>query len=72
MDIVKAVKVYSEKPLVVQNVSGEYALIKAAAEKKWLDEIEWVTSSLMSLKRAGADKIISYFIFELLKIISNT
>jgi porphobilinogen synthase len=72
MDIVKAVKVYSEKPLVVQNVSGEYALIKAAAEKKWLDEIEWVTSSLMSLKRAGADKIISYFIFDLLKIISNT
>ena len=72
MDILKAVRIYSEKPLVVQNVSGEYALIKAAAEKKWLDEIEWVTSSLMSLKRAGADKIISYFIFNLLKTISNT
>ncbi len=72
MDVVKAVKIYSEKPLVVQNVSGEYALIKAAAEKKWLDEVEWVTLSLMSLKRAGADKIISYFIFNLLKIISNT
>ena len=72
MDVVKAVKIYSEKPLVVQNVSGEYALIKAVAEKKWLDEVEWVTLSLMSLKRAGADKIISYFIFNLLKIISNT
>jgi porphobilinogen synthase len=72
MDVVKAVKIYSEKPLVVQNVSGEYALIRAAAEKKWLDEVEWVTLSLMSLKRAGADKIISYFIFNLLKIISNT
>jgi porphobilinogen synthase len=72
MDVVKAVKKYSEKPLVVQNVSGEYALIRAAAEKKWLDEVEWVTLSLMSLKRAGADKIISYFIFNLLKIISNT
>ncbi len=71
MDVVKAVKIYSEKPLVVQNVSGEYALIKAVAEKKWLDEVEWVTLSLMSLKRAGADKIISYFIFDLLKIISN-
>ena len=67
MDIVKVVKTYTEKPLVVQNVSGEYALIRAAAEKKWLDEIEWCSLSLLSLKRAGADKIISYFIYKLLK-----
>ncbi len=67
MDIVKMIKTYTEKPLVVQNVSGEYALIKSAAEKKWLDEIEWCGLSLLSLKRAGADKIISYFIYNLLK-----
>jgi porphobilinogen synthase len=67
MDIVKIVKSYIEKPLVVQNVSGEYALIKAAAERKWLDDSEWCTSSLLSLKRAGADKIISYFVIKLLK-----
>lgn len=72
MDIVKMVKTYTEKPLVVQNVSGEYALIKAAAEKKWLDEIEWCSLSLLSLRRAGADKIISYFIYKLLKKISDT
>jgi porphobilinogen synthase len=67
MDIVKELKTFIEKPLVVQNVSGEYALIKAAAEKKWLDETEWCILSLLSLRRAGADKIISYFIFKLLK-----
>ncbi|MBA3750436.1 MAG: porphobilinogen synthase [Nitrosopumilus sp.] len=71
MDIVKVVKEITDKPLVVQNVSGEYALIQAADEKKWLDKIEWSTLSLMSLKRAGADKIISYFIYELLKKISD-
>lgn len=67
MDIVKMLKTFVEKPLVVQNVSGEYALINAAAEKKWIDEAEWSILSLLSLRRAGADKIISYFIFKLLK-----
>jgi porphobilinogen synthase len=67
MDIIKIVKSYIEKPLVVQNVSGEYALIKAAAERKWLNDTEWCTLSLLSLKRAGADKIISYFVIKLLK-----
>jgi porphobilinogen synthase len=71
MDLVRAVKENIDKPLVIQNVSGEYAFIQAADEKKWLDKIEWSTLSLMSLKRAGADKIISYFIFELLKKISD-
>lgn len=66
MDIMKIIKSYTWKPLVVQNVSGEYALIRAAADKKWIDEIEWIISSLLSFKRAGADKIISYFIFKLL------
>ena len=66
MDIVKMIKYYIKKPLVVQNVSGEYALIKAAAENNWIDEVEWIIQSLLSLKRAGADKLISYYIFKLL------
>jgi porphobilinogen synthase len=66
MDIIKIMREFTEKPLVVQNVSGEYSLIKAAAEKKWINEIEWVVLYLLSLKRAGADKIISYFVFKLL------
>ncbi len=71
MDLVKMVKSYTEKPLVVQNVSGEYALIQAAAENKWLNKIEWFTFYLMSVKRAGADKIISYSIYELLNKIDD-
>ncbi len=67
MDIIKALKSYIKKPLVVQNVSGEYALIKSAAVSNWIDENEWAILSLLSLKRAGADKIISYFIVDLLK-----
>jgi len=67
MDIVQMVKRYIDKPLVVQNVSGEYALLEAMSKKKWFDEIEWITLSLLSIKRAGADKIISYFILKLLR-----
>jgi len=71
MDLVKAVKSYIEKPLVVQNVSGEYAFIQAAAEKGWLNKKEWYVLFFMSMRRAGADKIISYFIFELLNKVSD-
>ena len=66
MDLVKMVKSHTDKPLVVQNVSGEYAFVQTAAENHWFNKTEWWTLSLMSMKRAGADKIISYFIFELL------
>ncbi|HXT85054.1 MAG TPA: porphobilinogen synthase [Verrucomicrobiae bacterium] len=67
MDIIKALKSFIKKPLVVQNVSGEYALIKSASVNNWIDGNEWAILSLLSLKRAGADKIISYFIVSLLK-----
>ena len=67
MDIIKALKSFIKKPLVVQNVSGEYALIKSASVNNWIDGNEWAILSLLSLKRAGADKIISYFIVNLLK-----
>jgi porphobilinogen synthase len=70
MDLVKMVKSYTEKPLVVQNVSGEYGFIQAAAEKKWLSKNEWLDLFLMSMRRAGADKVISYFIFEFLSKIT--
>lgn len=71
MDLVKAVKSCIEKPLVVQNVSGEYAFIQAAAEERWINKKEWYALFLMSMRRAGADKIISYFIFEMLNEISE-
>ncbi len=67
MDIMKTIGRISKKTLVVQNVSGEYAMLKAASEQKWVDEKEWNLFFILSLKRAGAGKIISYYIYELVK-----
>lgn len=47
-------------PIALQLVSGEFAMIKAAAERKWIDESEWMVQSIASAKRAGADKVITY------------
>ncbi len=71
MDLVKVIKSYTGKPLVVQNVSGEYAFIQAASEKKWINKKDWLRLFFMSMRRSGADKIISYFIFELLNKFSD-
>ncbi|MCB0006034.1 MAG: porphobilinogen synthase, partial [Anaerolineales bacterium] len=49
-----------ELPMVAYNVSGEHAMIKAAAANGWLDEQATVLEKLTSIKRAGADLIISY------------
>jgi porphobilinogen synthase len=51
---------FPELPLVAYNVSGEYAMVKAASAKGWLDEQRTVTEILTSIKRAGADLIITY------------
>jgi porphobilinogen synthase len=51
---------YPELPLVAYNVSGEYAMVKAAAANGWLDERAVTLEALTSIKRAGADLIITY------------
>jgi porphobilinogen synthase len=51
---------FPDLPLVAYNVSGEYAMIKAAAANGWLDEYKVVIETLTSIKRAGADLIITY------------
>jgi porphobilinogen synthase len=61
LDLVSMAKETSRLPVVVQNVSGEYAMVKAAAKRGWIDEEEWKVSCLASMKRAGASSIISYF-----------
>lgn len=61
LDIVRAVKEAVGIPVSVYNVSGEYAMIKAAAEKGWLDEEQAMMESLIAFKRAGADLIATYF-----------
>jgi len=60
MDIIAAVKEATDVPMAVYNVSGEYAMIKAAAEKGWIDERRVVLETMLSFKRAGADLILTY------------
>jgi len=61
LDIVRRVKDTFQVPTFAYQVSGEYAMLKAAAENGWLDEKETVLESLLSIKRAGADGILTYF-----------
>ena len=61
LDVVRAVKEAVYVPVAVYNVSGEYAMIKAAAEKGWLNEEDAMMEALIAFKRAGADLIATYF-----------
>ena len=60
MDIIRAVKEATDVPMAVYNVSGEYAMVKAAAEKGWIDEKRTVMETMLGFKRAGADLILTY------------
>ena len=60
LDVIHEVRQKYNKPLAAYNVSGEYSLIKAAAEKGWVDEKSATLEVLTSISRAGADMIISY------------
>ncbi len=61
LDIIRAVREEFDLPVGAYNVSGEYAMIKAAAQKGWLDEERVMMEVLTSIKRAGADLIVTYF-----------
>jgi porphobilinogen synthase len=71
LDIVRSVKGTFNIPVSVYHVSGEYAMIKAAAKNGWLDEASTIMESLLSFKRAGADLIATYFAKEASKIIKQ-
>jgi porphobilinogen synthase len=60
LDVVRAVRERTQLPLVAYNVSGEYAMVKAAARHGWIDECRVVLEVLTGMRRAGADAIISY------------
>ncbi len=60
LDIIYRLREESELPIAAYNVSGEYAMVKAAAEKGWIDERAVVLETLLSFKRAGADLILTY------------
>ena len=61
LDVIKEVNNQVSCPVAAYQVSGEYAMIKAAAQKNWIDENESIIESLQGIKRAGADIIITYF-----------
>jgi len=61
LDIIRAVKEHTDLPVAAYQVSGEYSMIKAAAERGWLDEDRAILESLTGIRRAGADVIITYF-----------
>ena len=71
LDIVRDLKNNYDRPIACYNVSGEYAMIKAAGEKGWIDEKQVMMESLLSMKRAGADIIITYFAKEVAKILKK-
>jgi len=69
LDIIRDLKNGFDRPIACYNVSGEYAMIKAAAEKGWIDGERVMMESLLSMKRAGADIIITYFAKEVAKLL---
>ncbi len=60
LDVIRAVKEHFDLPLAAYNVSGEYAMVKAAAQNGWIDEKAITLEILTSIKRAGADLILTY------------
>ena len=71
LDIIRDLKNNFDRPIACYNVSGEYAMIKSAAEKGWVDCDKIMMESLLSMKRAGANIIITYFAKEVARLIKN-
>jgi len=71
LDIIRRAKEEFDLPLAAYNVSGEFAMIKAAAQLGWLDGERAMLESLLSIKRAGADIIITYFAQEAAKLLAS-
>lgn len=71
LDILKTVRERFDLPLAAYHVSGEYSMIKAAAQRGWIDEQRVMMETLTSIKRAGADIILTYFAREAIKVLSG-
>jgi porphobilinogen synthase len=69
LDIIREVKNISDVPVSAYHVSGEYSMIKAAAARGWLNEDQTILETTMSIKRAGADLIASYFAKDVVKLL---
>jgi porphobilinogen synthase len=71
LDIIYRIKQEFGMPTAAYSVSGEYSMLKAAAQQGWLDEKKVMYESLMSIKRAGADMIITYFAKEMAQLLNE-
>lgn len=71
LDILREVKNAVNVPVSVYNISGEYAMIKAAAEKGWINEDKAILETLTAFKRAGADLIATYFAKDAIKLLNH-
>ena len=71
LDLIHVVKERFRLPTAAYNVSGEYAMIKAAAQNGWIDGQRVMLEVLTAIKRAGADLIITYFAEEFAKLKTN-
>jgi porphobilinogen synthase len=72
LDVLKMVRDRFDLPLAAYHVSGEYALIKAAAQKGWIDEERVMMETLTSIKRAGADIILTYYAREAIRLLNSS
>ena len=72
LDVIFRVKETFGMPTAAYQVSGEYALIKAAGEKGWVDEERVMMESLIAIKRAGADLILTYFAKNAARVLGRT
>ena len=71
LDIIREVKNISDVPVSAYNISGEYAMIKAAAKMGWINEDKAILEVLTSIKRAGADLIATYFAKDAVRLINH-
>jgi porphobilinogen synthase len=69
LDVLQRLRKTFDVPLAAYQVSGEYAMIKAAGQKGWIDEERVMLESLLSIKRAGASMILTYYAREVAKLL---
>jgi porphobilinogen synthase len=71
LDLIYQAKTKTTLPVCAYSVSGEYALIKAAADEGWIDENAVMSEFMVSIKRAGADMIITYYAMQMAKLLNE-
>ncbi len=72
LDIIARSRVEVSVPIAAYQVSGEYSMIKAASQQGWIDESKVMMETLLSIKRAGADLILTYFAKDAAKLLNST